>query len=352
MKKIILFCEGLWHKAGIERMTVDLANLLCHDFIVIIVSIDSLDKGLAYRINENIQIISLNSQFGKSIFSSNIKNIRKLRTILCSVQPFAIITVATPLVRVSSIASWRLNIKTIAWEHFTMHAGSKIGAIYKVLSTYLVDKTVVLTKRDADNFRKAHSRNIYVIPNFTYIGNDSPSTLAFKNILAVGRHEDQKGFDLLLNAWARTNIPEWKLRIVGDGSKRHINEQLTKELSIAEKTEFAETTDRISEEFQKASCFILSSRYEGMVLVLIEAKMMGLPCISFDCPNGPKEIIRDGIDGVLVPSEDINALAKAMQKYLSAPKILKTMGQNARSDAMNRFSPDAAKSQWLKLINS
>lgn len=351
MRKLLIYCEGLWHRAGIERMTVELANLLCDNYIISIVSIDPLDNGkTAYPVDDRVNIISLNSCFDKSIFSLNIHNIKKLRVILKEFKPDTLITVATPLTRISSAASFGMNIKHLAWEHFTLTAGSRIGAIYKIIGTYLVDKTIVLTERDAYNFRNSHANNIISIPNFTTIGKNTPSTLKNQTLLAVGRHEQQKGFDMLLKAWSKTDIPGWKLRIVGNGSKRGENEILAEQLKITDRVEFADATPNIAEEFKNAGCFVLSSRYEGMVLVLLEAKMMGLPSVSFDCPNGPREIIRDNIDGKLVSPEDIDLLANTLQELLSSPTRLKEMGRKAHEDALIRFSPEAIKQKWVDVI--
>lgn len=352
MKKLLLFCEALRNRAGIERMTVELANLLNGDFAITIVTIDPFSREeCPYVIDSDIEIVSLNSRFEKSIFSLNLKNIRLLRKVVKSRRPSAIITVATPLVRISALAIIGYGIRNIAWEHFNLYAGSRAGSIYKTISTWLADRTVVLTEADAVDFSKAYARGIIPIPNFTSIGENRPSDISAKTLLAVGRHEIQKGFDMLLRAWAKTDAPGWTLRIVGSGSLRQKNEAIAREVGVDTRTVFVDAHPGIAEEFQNASCFVLSSRFEGMVVVLLEAKMMGLPCISFDCPNSPREVIRDGVDGVLVPSEDIEALATALTENLNAPRRLAEMGERAREDAMVRYSPDAVKKTWLNLLS-
>ncbi|MBD5356207.1 MAG: glycosyltransferase family 4 protein [Bacteroides sp.] len=351
MKKLVLFCEALKNRAGIERMTVELANLLKDIYKVTIITIDpfSYDE-CPYKIDQEVNVITLNSQFNKSLISLNIHNIRLLRKNLLTIRPSAIIAVATPMVRIAVPAALGLSIKTIGWEHFNIFAGSTIGAMYKAIASWIVKDTVVLTEADAVDYRKFHAPNISVIPNFTSIGNHKPSKCSSNILLAVGRHASQKGFDLLLKAWAKTEAPDWKLRIVGSGEDKQKNENLTKRLKIEHRVEFKEATPDIVSEFQSASCFVLSSRFEGLVLVLIEAKMMGLPCISFDCPNSPKEVIQNGIDGWLVPPEDIDALAQELSVRLSNHDELCRAGYEGRIDALKRYSPQSIKSKWINLI--
>lgn len=351
MENVILVCEGLTNRAGIERMTVELANLLSQDYIVSIVVIDSFRKEICpFTINNNVNVISLYSSFKKSIRNLNIRLIKQLRNFFKEKRPRTVITVATPLVRLTAPACIGLGIKNIAWEHFNIYAGSRMGTIFKIIAPWFVNKTVVLTKQDERDYNSKYAPNVITIPNFTTIGQNEPSHCNDKILLAVGRHAHQKGFDMLIKAWAKTDIQDWTLRIVGSGADKPQNEELAHNLGLDDRIEFKESTPDIVSEFQNASCFILSSRFEGLVLVLIEAKMMGLPCISFDCPNSPAEIIHNGVDGILVPPEDIDALAKAITSTLKNMSHLKQMGIMARKDAMNRYSAEAIKSKWNNIL--
>lgn len=349
--RIVLFAEALLNRAGIERMIVEISNLLIEKYEVKILLINHFDKKLSpFYLDSRILITSINSCFHKSLFSLNVTNIKMLRRELKIYHPDVLITVATPLVRVSALAIIGLGIRHIAWEHFNLYAGSQIGSLYKMLAPWFVDATVVLTKADERDYRKVHAPRIYEIPNFTSIGKHEPSECERKILLAVGRHAPQKGFDLLIRAWASAKVNGWKLRIVGSGDDKPTNMRLAEELDVMDRIEFAEATSDIVHEFQSASCFVLSSRFEGLVLVLIEAKMMGLPCVSFDCPNSPKEVIRDGVDGWLVPFEDIDALAKCLSLRLANMEALRVAGRLARLDAMKRYSPNSVLSQWISLF--
>lgn len=346
--RVVLFAQSLTNRAGIERMTVELACLLSggYDVSIIVIEPYSFDK-LPYFIEDKINIISLNSNFSKF----NIKNILSLRKHLRNIRPSVLITVATPLVRITAPAIIGLDIKNIGWEHFNLYAGSKVGSIWKLISTYLVATTVVLTDADAENFNRRKAHNVIVIPNFSTISENKPSCCSSKVLLAVGRHAPQKGFDLLIKAWSKVNVEDWKLVIVGGGELKEKHEALAESLGVRESIIFKDSTPNIVDEYQNASCFILSSRFEGLVMVLIEAKMMGLPCISYNCPTGPQEIIRDNVDGWLVENGNVDAMAKTICKVLSLDNIGK-YGALARQDAISRYGVDMALSKWDAVINS
>lgn len=351
MNKIFLVCEGLKNRAGIERMTVDLANLLSDQYEVEIIVIDPFSyEQCPFEIDPKVKVKSLNTSFRKSLHSLNRPIIKDLRKIFQAHHPKAVITVATPLVRLTAPACFGLGIRNIAWEHFNIYAGSKKGTLFKIIAPWFVNNTVVLTEEDERDYRINYAPRILTIPNFTNIGKNEPSKREKKVLLAVGRHAPQKGFDMLIKAWAKTDAPGWKLRIVGSGDDKIKNERLAKDLGVWDRIEFEEAHPDIVKEFQNASCFVLSSRFEGLVLVLIEAKMMGLPCISFNCPNSPKEVIQDGKDGWLVPKEDVDALAKEMTLRLSDINSLRRAGEEGRKDAMKRYSPLAVKEMWCNLI--
>ncbi|MWP35844.1 glycosyltransferase, partial [Escherichia coli] len=130
-----------------------------------------------------------------------------------------------------------------------------------------------------------------------------------KNVLAVGRLTHQKGFDLLLQAWADANTHDWRLKIIGDGEElNHLNSLIT-ELNISN-AEIIPFQKDIQRHYSSAGIFVLSSRFEGLGMVLLEALSSGLACISFDCPAGPKSIISSD-NGVLVPTGDTIKLSQA-----------------------------------------
>jgi GalNAc-alpha-(1->4)-GalNAc-alpha-(1->3)-diNAcBac-PP-undecaprenol alpha-1,4-N-acetyl-D-galactosaminyltransferase len=166
-------------------------------------------------------------------------------------------------------------------------------------------------------------------------------------ITGVGRLVPQKGFDLLLQAFARIapSHPSWALRIVGDGRERAALTELARTLGLADRVEFTGRVDNVFPLLAAADLFVLSSRFEGFPNVLGEAMAAGLPVIAFDCPSGPSALIRHEIDGVLVPVEDVAGLAAAMDRLIANPA--------ARApEVVERYSETAIMNRWEELLRS
>ena len=349
--KICLFSQSVSNSGGIERMTVELANLLVtNHYEVHLILIEEFSKS-HFPIHPNVSIHSLESTFS---FGSYFQNIFRLRKLIKQIIPNYFITVAIPLVRISAPALLNTKTKNIAWEHFNLYAGSKIGFYWRLLSTQLVWKTIVLTEVDKKNYLKHIHCNIQCIPNFTSIKMKKQAEINTNTIVAVGRLERQKGFDLLLEAWADviSSVKDWNLKIVGSGSLKDELQLQAEHLGIKHRVEFQSATTDISSVYTEASCLVMSSRFEGFGLVLIEAKTAGLPCVSFDCPYGPAEIIQDQVDGLLIPFKDIQALADSLKQLLPNREKLKEMGKAAHKDAVDRFSKQAVLAQWDSLLKN
>ena len=171
-------------------------------------------------------------------------------------------------------------------------------------------------------------------------------------LIAMGRLVPEKGFDLLLQAFSRiaTRHRDWSLTIIGYGPLRSELERQTHALDLADRVHFAgEVTDPFSI-LCAADLFVFSSRFEGFGMALAEAMACGLPAVSFDCPSGPSEIIRHGVDGILVPPEDVSALAAALDRLMSDPKERLRLAARAL-EVRARFSPDKILSQWQDVFD-
>jgi glycosyltransferase involved in cell wall biosynthesis len=173
------------------------------------------------------------------------------------------------------------------------------------------------------------------------------------NVLAaVGRLVPQKGFDLLLPAFAEIapRFPDWTLVIWGEGEKRAQLEQQRDSLGLRDRVRLPGVSDRPGAWVETADAFVLSSRYEGWGIVLLEAMAAGLPVVSFDCEWGPREMVADGIDGLLVPREDVTALARALAAVVGDPGLRARLGEAARASAQ-RFTPDKVVAGWDAVVD-
>jgi len=246
------------------------------------------------------------------------------------------------------------GVRLAVWEHFALsHSLTKArGRLTRRLASVFASRIVTLTESDAEAWTKlyAPSGTVRVIPNIVTL-HPLERTPRRQEVLAMGRLVPQKGFDLLLQAWsgAVKQLPGWSLRIVGDGPTRDQLVRLADDLGIKESVTFASFSENPSILYSECGLFVLSSRFEGMPFVLVEAMICGTPCISFDCPNGPRELIHDGINGVLIPAERVDALAGAIVELGRNPAKRDQLGEAARS-VSEQFSQTRVLAQWQEIL--
>ena len=215
-----------------------------------------------------------------------------------------------------------------------------------------LERLVVLTQKDWKDWQAAGCTNVQVIPNPCALdGQKIPTKSNEKIILAVGRLHEQKGFDLLLRAWQpiEKKYPDWSLRIVGEGPKRAELETQIKQMNL-QRAVLAGQTDNMIEEYTRASLFVLSSRYEGLPLALIEAMWCGLPCVSFDCPQGPSELLADD-RGWLVKNGDVEALSRQIEFAITHPEEATERAQKAQTFVQKTYSEQNIMPKWVKIMN-
>jgi glycosyltransferase involved in cell wall biosynthesis len=178
------------------------------------------------------------------------------------------------------------------------------------------------------------------------------SSLETPVAVAAGRLTSQKGFDLLIGAWAPVarRHPDWTLRIYGGGPERAALEALIAAEGLEGRVELMGPTRELGRAFAAASLFVLSSRFEGFGLVILEAMQAGLPVVSFDCPRGPGEIITTGRDGTLVPPEDVPGLTAAIEELVADPARRRAYASEALKTAA-AYEPREIGARWERLLD-
>ena len=247
---------------------------------------------------------------------TDIRLARRLRAL-----PPGVLITTRPGLNVAAPALVPPDVKVVAQEHMNF-LSHRPGLFKRIKREYpKLSALAVLTEGDMRDYsRLLDGRGVKVarIPNALPHFDGPASTLHEKVVVAAGRLRMQKGFDLLIRAYAEVANahPEWKLRIYGSGEERAALRDLIVEHELYNHVFLMGTSRSLHEELAKGSIFVLSSRYEGFGMVILEAMSCGLPVVSFDCPRGPGEIVSDGRDGILVPDGDVSGLTRALVELI------------------------------------
>lgn len=237
------------------------------------------------------------------------------------------------------------------FEHYRPPLQEAILAGYPRL-----DAVVCLTERDADTYREHLSGDarIEVIPNALHTMDVPQADPESTVVVTAGRVVPQKGYDLLINAFAEVakRHPGWQLRIFGKGDAETIRRlrRMINRRHLYNHVLLMGPSLTLEEELAKASFFVLSSRYEGFPMSLMEALSHGLPVVSFDCPTGPREILTDGVDSLLVPPKNTKALAESICQLIENDALRRKMSRAARENA-HSYSPESVRPRWERLFS-
>ena len=317
-----------------------------------------------YRIDPRIERVALRATGSSSNALTgairNIRRIRTLRTALRAAKPDAVVSFMTKTNVLALLACRPLQVPCIVAER-TSPPNPEVRGLWSLGVRYAYSRAhaiAVQTQRGADWFRSRFpSVPVRVIPNPVVLerspeGEEDLSTKLWPTadgpfIVAMGRLTREKGFDLLLRAFAQIGLsrPSWSLVIVGDGPERNSLEQQAKLLGLGRRVHLVGLIKSPQALLRRASAFVLSSRFEGMPMALLEAMACGLPCVSFDCPTGPRELIRSGVDGLLVPPADVPLLAQAIGTLLDSPALRRRLSDEAVRVA-DRYCLDHILAQW------
>ena len=246
------------------------------------------------------------------------------------------------------------HVMTLGQEHMNFHA-HRPGVAAEVRRHYRrLDALSVLTEEDLRDYGELLGGGrtpVVRIPNSLPPMDGGVASQEAKVIVAAGRLNSQKGFDLLIPAFARVarEHPEWQLRIYGGGPERAALQRLIVEHELYGNAFLMGPTKRLGTAMAGASIFALSSRFEGFGMVIVEAMSKGLPVVSFDCPRGPGEIIEHGVDGILVPDGDVDAFGAALLELVEDAEMRRGFGAAALETA-RAYEIDAIAPRWEALL--
>jgi GalNAc-alpha-(1->4)-GalNAc-alpha-(1->3)-diNAcBac-PP-undecaprenol alpha-1,4-N-acetyl-D-galactosaminyltransferase len=348
---------------GAERVMSSMANYWAErgeDVTLITLSSQSKDW---YTLDPRIKrvglgVLSISTHIGQAI-RHNVRRIIWLRRALRRARPDIVISFLDTTNVLTLMANWGFGIPVIVSERIDPHQ-DPIGLAWSGLRSLLyrhADAVVVQSCVVRDwALRLQGIKAIYVIPNpVNPIRNGSEHTSSRHGsshiIVAMGRLVRQKGFDILIEAFGRcaAKHSNWSLVILGEGPERASLQTIAAGLGIADRVSLAGQCQEPATILKGADLFVLSSRYEGFPNALLEAMACKLAVISTDCPSGPRDIIRNGVDGVLVPSNDVTALADAMDRLMANSDERRRLGTGAL-EVIERFSMERIMTMWDEAV--
>lgn len=348
--RLLYITNGITGAGGLERVLSTKASYLADTlgYDVHIVSLDEAGKPF-YHFSPEITFHTVKTGFKLRPY---ILGLRKLVRELCP----DVISVCDDGLKGFFVPLWIGGKARIIYERHVskeMITQGQTPTLKQHISLGLMDigsrlynRFVVLTN---ENKKQWNGKNVVVIPNPLSFYPDIVSKLNTPRIIAVGKVSCQKGYDRLLAAWLliKDKYPEWHIDIFGTSTP---NDPLHEQVKGTRIHINAPVKD-IQHEYLTSSIYVLPSRFEGFGMVLIEAMACGVPCVAFDCPCGPSDIIRDGEDGLLVENGNIEGFAQKLSLLIENENLRKEMGEKARIN-VQRYNINTIAQQWDKLFRN
>ncbi|WP_404363724.1 glycosyltransferase family 4 protein [Marinobacter sp.] len=360
--KLFILVHSL-SSGGAERVTSSLANYWAKQgWSITIVTIAALEKDF-YSLDSGVRRVALGlDQPSTSVWHAlrhNFQRVRHLRSLIRREQPDVVLGMMSTASILVSLAAQKTGVPAIGSERIHPPA-LPLGRVWERLRRFAyphLQAVVAQTEQSAQWLRDhAGARNVRVIPNpVTYPLESHEPRLAppraQRSLLAVGRLAPQKGYERLLAAFSELapDFPEWQLYIVGEGADRQALEKNILDLGLTGRIRLPGAVGNVADWYRAADLFVMTSRFEGFPNTLAEALSYGLPAVSVDCDTGPRDIIRHGVDGLLVPQNDQGALVDALASLMADEDLRKEYGQRA-TEAAQRFAPQRIADMWENLF--
>lgn len=370
--KIIYCIAGTYNAGGMERVLANKANFLVeagHE--VLLVTTDQKARPAYFAMDQQIRHIDLAVNYEDDVqkpfllkalayFIKQRQHQAGLTKLLLSEKATIVISMfdqdASFLYRIPDGSSKVLEI------HFSRFKKIQYGrkGIWKLINRYrnykdlrlarLYDRFVVLTQEDKGYWGSLP--NIQVIPNAQSFVPQEAAQLQAKRVIAVGRYDYQKGFDDLIHIWNKVNQfhKDWELAIYGGGPMKRELEELKNKLGLQDKVHLCAPVKEIEQIYMNGSILAMTSRYEGLPMVLIEGQSCGLPVVSYACKCGPRDMINDGQNGFLINEGDRDTFAAKIIQLIEDAPMRVAMGKEARENAQH-YHKEKVMAQWLAMFN-
>lgn len=356
-KKICFFSGDITRSGGTERVASQIANALVKEgtYEICFLSLVEQEKEPFYPIDSAIE----RDQLGNHWINPGpgyLPLIKRLGKFLKDKQIDIIIDIDIVLDVLAIPASRRLKTKVVSWEHFNCEFEQQVlyRRLISKLTAHFSDYVITLTEEDKENYGKILGRKtrISAIYNMVPKMKRNENVQREKWIVTAGRLTYQKGTEYL----AKIAVPvlkkhkDWKWFVLGDGEERNILEQAISENKLEDQLILKGTVDYVEWYLNRTKLFVLTSRYEGFGMCLVEAMQMHVPCVSFDIKIGPSEIITNHQNGILIPPFECEQMIREINNLIENPDRLKKLSANTMV-GFERYQDEYIKEKWKKILN-
>jgi len=355
--KLAYCIHSLYNSGGTERVLCQKANYLSDVLGYDVTIITACQKGAAsyFPLSSSVKLRDTGVNFYG--FGRMDKYRKALDRILNEIRPDITISLSNKeLFILDKLSDGSQKIAEYHFSHDRWFLEKGYGSIKALFRTRKTEKCaaglsrfVVLTKEDERRWEG-------LVPGLRQIYNPSPfditeSPLEEKTVMASGRLCRQKNFGLLIDAWklVAEKHPDWTLKIFGEGEEKQKLQSQILSYGLEGQVILAGRSRTVEEEMKKSSALVMTSRYEGFPMILVEAQSLGLPLVSTSCPCGPSELIENGVNGFLVEKSDKEAVSEALCRLIEDPQLRKAMGKASCDKAM-AFTKEKIMSQWDSLF--
>ncbi|NMM65093.1 glycosyltransferase family 4 protein [Clostridium sp. P21] len=361
MKKILIYVDSMNPSGGIERVIANLSNQWINHFNIVLLVKDN--KNSFYSLDKRVKYCSLycplkinySNRFlrGWGFLKSVIQSHHKLKKFLKKENPDFIYTsnIINSLEVLIQGSQYSKNL--VISEHGSFYG---YNSIYMKLKKYVYPrayKITVPTTMDTEIYLKYGYSAVYIPHLSTFTDVSERSILKNKIVLNVGRLTSDKQQLKLIQIWKeilkKNDEFDWILQIVGKGEEESNLRNYVNKNSMNNNVQFIKPTENIAEYFKNASIFAFTSRNEGFGMVLLEAMSFGVPCISFDCPSGPRDLITNNENGFLIENNNVDEFVEKLQVLIKNYGLRKTMGEKAYEKAKN-WDNDSIVQAWVDLF--
>jgi len=348
---------------GAERIVSIISNFWARrGWQIGILTFDGAGAKSFYELNSSVSQYHLG--FTKSRTSipgkivGNLQRVYELRKKIKAIKPDVVISFLDQTNVLTLLAAAFTSTPVIVTEHVNpnYYSPGKVWNILRKIFYPYAHSLIAVSRGVLDYFPDKIRKKGFVIPNpvdIRAVGKKGNDARGRKIVMGIGRFTHEKGFDLLIKAFSELKDKHncWDLEIWGEGPNRRGLEALRDGLGLQKRVRLPGLTKNSFRELKRADVFVLSSRFEGFGIVLCEAMACGAPVISFNCPNGPGEIIQSGIDGILVPPEDTKALSEAMDDLMTDETLRNKLAARAVT-SVERFGTDNIMGLWEELFKN